>query len=139
MKDIWNGDVVFWESLSVHAVKQARVYNLRVADIYSRLRVPKYQKTFQTAFFISFLILYYAVLVERNPRHVTTVEVLLYVWIAAFAYDEFGELQDAGFMFYQTDFWSLWDVGIIGIGLAFLIASGYMILLAQLISTAETV
>lgn len=42
--------------------------------------------------------------------------------IAAFAYDEFGEFQDAGALFYQTDFWSLWDLGIIGTGVAFLIA-----------------
>jgi len=42
--------------------------------------------------------------------------------IAAFAYDEFGEFQDAGVLFYQTDFWSLWDLGIIGTGVAFLIA-----------------
>lgn len=121
--DIWHGDVVFWESLSVHAVKKARTHNKRVADPYSRLRVPKYQKAFQVAFFASFLALYYAVLVERNPRSITATEALLYVWIAAFAYDEFGEFQDAGILFYQTDFWSLWDCGIIGTGAAFLVTS----------------
>ena len=123
VQDIWQGDVIFWENLSVHAVKKARVYNKRVADVYSRLRVPKYQKAFQVAFFALFLLLYYAVLVERNPKHVTPTEVFLYIWIAAFAYDEFGEIQDAGVLFYQTDFWSLWDIGIIGVGIAFLIAS----------------
>lgn len=121
--DIWNGDVVFWESLSVHAVKKPRVYNKRVADPFSRLRVPKYQKFFQTAFFISLLALYYAVLVERNPEHITATEAMLYIWIAAFAYDEFGEIQDAGLMFYQTDFWSLWDIGIIGVSAAFVVTS----------------
>ena len=124
VEDIWNGDVIFWESLSVRAVKKARVYNKRVADPFSRLRVPKYQKAFQTAFFISLLVLYYAVLVERNPRHITATESLLYIWIAAFAYDEFGEIQDAGLMFYQTDFWSLWDIGIIGVSAAFVITRG---------------
>lgn len=39
---------------------------------------------------------------------------------AAFAYDEFGEFRDAGSLFYATDFWSLWDVGIIGVGTAYL-------------------
>lgn len=68
-------------------------------------------------------MLYYAVLVERNPKHVTVKEVFLYLWIAAYAYDEFGEFLDAGLKFYQTDFWSLWDLAIIGIGLAFLITS----------------
>lgn len=64
--DIWNGDVIFWESVSTHSVKKARPYNKRVADPFARLRVPKYQKAFQVAFFVSFLILYYAVLVERS-------------------------------------------------------------------------
>jgi len=123
VEDIWNGDVIFWESLSVHAVKKPRAYNKRVADPFTRLRVPKYQKAFQVAFFISFLILYYAVLVERDPLHITATEAVLYVWIAAFAYDEFGEIKDAGLMFYQTDFWSLWDIAIIGVSAAFVIMS----------------
>lgn len=93
----------------------------RKADPYCRLRVPKYQKVFEAIFFVSFLALYYAVLAERNPRHITPIEVLLYIWIAAFAYDEFGELRDAGTLFYAADFWSLWDIGIIGVGAAYLI------------------
>lgn len=121
VEDIWNGDVIFWESLSVHAVKKPRAYNKRVADPFTRLRVPKYQKAFQIAFFLSFLLLYYAVLVERNPQHITPTEILLYIWIAAYAYDEFGEVMDAGLMFYQVDFWSLWDLGIIGVSAAFVV------------------
>lgn len=70
-----------------------------------------------------FLVLYYAVLIERNPRKITVVEVLLYIWIAAFTYEEFGEFQDAGTLFYAADFWSLWDIGIVGIGFAFLVSS----------------
>ncbi len=73
-----------------------------------------------------FLGLYYAVLVERNPREITAVEVLLYVWIAAFAYAEFGEFKDAGTRFYAADFWSLWDIGIIGVGVAYLVSSKYL-------------
>ncbi|EXJ74919.1 uncharacterized protein A1O5_01615 [Cladophialophora psammophila CBS 110553] len=121
VEDIWNGDVIFWESLSVHAVKKPRVYNKRVADPFTRLRVPKYQKAFQISFFLSFLALYYAVLVERDPSHITATETVLYIWIAAFAYDELGEIKDAGLMFYQTDFWSLWDIAIIGVSAAFVI------------------
>lgn len=120
---IWNGDVIFWESLSTHSEKKARLYNKALADPFARLRVPKYQKALQVLFFLSFLLLYYCVLVERNPRHVTVTEVFLYLWIAAYAYDEFGEFLDAGYKFYQTDFWSLWDLAIIGIGAAFLITS----------------
>lgn len=57
----------------------------------------------------------------RNPQQVNFSEVLLYVWILAFAYDEFGEIQDAGLMLYRTDFWSLWDLGILGLGIAFFV------------------
>ena len=100
--DIWHGDIIFWESLSTHSIKKAQIQSRRVTDPYTRLRVPKYQKAFQVAFFASFLALYYAVLVERNPRHVTVKEIFLYIWIAAFAYDEFGEFKDAGVLFYRT-------------------------------------
>lgn len=91
--DIWNGHIIFWESLSVHSKKKAKFYNKARADPYCRLRVPKYQKSFEALFFALFLGLYYAVLVEKNPQKITPVEVLLYIWIAAFAYDEFGEFR----------------------------------------------
>ena len=123
--DIWNGHIIFWESLSVHSKKKAKLYNKARADLYCRLRVPKYQKSFEALFFALFLGLYYAVLVERNPQKITPVEVSLYLWIAAFAYDEFGEFRDAGVSFYVADFWSLWDIGIIGIGLAYMVSSEY--------------
>ncbi|KAL9000108.1 MAG: hypothetical protein Q9169_001183 [Polycauliona sp. 2 TL-2023] len=121
MDAIWNGEIIFWESLSLHTRKRAQIYHQRKADPYCRLRVPRYQKAFEAAFFAIFLGLYYAVLVERNPQHITLIEILLYVWIFSFACDEFGEFRDAGSLFYATDFWSLWDLGIIGIGTAYLI------------------
>jgi len=62
-------------------------------------------------------------LVERNPRKITATEILLYIWIAAFACDEFGEFKDAGTLFYAADFWSLWDIIVIAIGIAFFISS----------------
>lgn len=62
-------------------------------------------------------------LVERNSQKISAVEVLLYIWISAFAYDELGEYLDAGSSFYATDFWSLWDLGIIGVGFAYMISS----------------
>ena len=71
--DIWNGHIIFWESLSVHSKKKAKLYNKVRADPYCRLRVPKYQKSFEALFFVLFLGLYYAVLVERNPRKITPV------------------------------------------------------------------
>ncbi|KAL9102053.1 MAG: hypothetical protein Q9163_002761 [Psora crenata] len=115
INDIWHGRIVFWDSLYVHSKKEAKVYN-------KGLRVPKYQKAFEAVFFVLFLVLYYIVLSERNPNSITTAEIFLFVWIAAFAYEEFGELKDTGALFYTTDFWSLWNIAIVGVGIAFLIA-----------------
>lgn len=78
---------------------------------------------FEAAFFISFLLLYYSVLVERKQGSIGFFEVLMDVWIAAFAYDELSGLVDAGMLFYQMDFWSLWNLGIIGVGFAFIATS----------------
>lgn len=85
---IWRGDIVFWESLSLYSVKAATVYNKKRADPYSRLRVPRYLKAFEFLFFASFLGLYYVVLVQKKFHSLMPAEVLLYVWIASFAYNE---------------------------------------------------
>jgi hypothetical protein len=82
-----------------------------------------YRKAFEAVFFVSFLLLYYAVLLERNPTRVGNFEAILYVWIAAFAYDELSGLVDSGMLFYQMTFWNLWDLCIIGTGLAFVVTS----------------
>ena len=78
---------------------------------------------FEAGFFISFLLLYYSVLVERKPDGLGFFEIFMDVWIVAFAYDELSGLIDAGMLFYQMDFWSLWNLGIIGVGFAFIITS----------------
>ncbi|RFU32093.1 hypothetical protein B7463_g4254, partial [Scytalidium lignicola] len=118
---IWTGDITFWESLSEHTKKKAQFYNSRASDPFTRLRVPRYIKAFEVFFFASFLFLYYAVLIERNPFHITPLEIVLYVWFAAFAYDELGEFIDAGSIFYAIDIWNSCDLIIILIGVAFLI------------------
>jgi hypothetical protein len=64
---IWNGDITFWQSMSAHARKKPQFYNKRKSDPFIRLRVPRYIKAFEVLFFATFLALYYAVLVERNP------------------------------------------------------------------------
>lgn len=53
--------------------------------------------------------------------HVTVEEVILLFWLVAFSYDEFGQFYDAGMTFYATDFWSIWDFGIVAIGVTFFI------------------
>ena len=76
-----------------------------------RLRVPRYLKIFETLYFAVFLGLYYIVLTHRSFHHVTSAEVILYIWIVGFAYDEFGEFNDAGQLsFYASDFWWTWDI-----------------------------
>jgi hypothetical protein len=59
--------------------------------------------------------------VERNPKAISFIEVLMYIWIAAFAYDEFSGISDAGMLLYRMDFWSVWNIGIIGTGMIFVI------------------
>ncbi|KAF4806634.1 Calcium channel YVC1 [Colletotrichum fructicola] len=116
---IWNGDIIFWDSLSVHAEKKPRFYNAHTTDIFSRLRVPKYLKAWEAFFFLIFLVLYYSVLVQQNTERITHNEIVLYLWLAAFLYDELSEWADAGTIFYATDIWNMFDMIMIGIGIAF--------------------
>lgn len=140
---IFWGDIVFWETLSTHAsnTKKARVYNKQRSDPFCRLRVPVYLKTFETLFFLAFLAFYYTVLGQKPYKDIYASEILLYVWIASFAYNgefrrkrgagghdarlltavssELGEFFDAGSTLYAKDFWMTWDLGIIFTGAAF--------------------
>jgi hypothetical protein len=64
---IWNGDITFWDGLNEKTLKKPQFYKKSQSDPFARLRVPRYIKAFEVAFFASFLFFYYAVLVERNP------------------------------------------------------------------------
>jgi hypothetical protein len=64
---IWNGDITFWESLSVGTIKKPQFYNPRHSDAFTRLRVPRYIKAFEVLFFATFLFLYYAVCKDPSP------------------------------------------------------------------------
>jgi len=121
---IWNGDIIFWDKLSIHTEKKPRFYNINTADPFSRLRVPKYLKAFEVVFFGIFLALYYSVLVERNPYRISFIEILLYLWFAAFTYDEISEWTDAGSIFYAADVWNVFDMIMIAIGFVFACMSG---------------
>ncbi|KEQ71784.1 hypothetical protein M436DRAFT_50716, partial [Aureobasidium namibiae CBS 147.97] len=119
---IWTGDIMFWNKLSADAQKKAQIYQRKNTDPFCRLRVPLYLKAFEVLFFAAFLAFYYAVLMQRSFYSVTTAEVFLYIWIASFAHNEIGEFWDAGTTtFYLADFWSLWDLFVIGVGGAFFI------------------
>ncbi|TKA62017.1 hypothetical protein B0A55_10288 [Friedmanniomyces simplex] len=118
---IWRGDIMFWESFGQHSTKQARIYNERRSDPFCRLRVPLYSKIFEVLFFAAFLAFYYTVLEQKSAHKVTGAEIMLYIWFASFTYNEAVEFWDAGIAFYAIDFWSLWDLGIIATGVAFLV------------------
>lgn len=60
---------------------------------------------------------------ERKQTGIGIFEALMDLWIVAFAYDELSGIIDAGMLFYRMDFWSLWNLGIIGVGFAFVVAS----------------
>lgn len=55
-------------------------------------------------------------------------ESVLYIWFAAFAYDELSEFIDAGSIFYVVDIWNGCDLIIVLIGLAYVIISKLSIL-----------
>lgn len=120
---IWSGDIIFWDSLSVHSTKKPRFYNPHTADPFSRLRVPKYLKSWEVLFFCVFLCLYYVVLIVRDESRITVPEIILFFWIAAFFYDELSEWLDAGSIFYATDIWNVFDMVMITIGFTFGILS----------------
>ncbi|KAK8011441.1 ion transporter [Apiospora arundinis] len=118
---IWDGDIIFWDRLSAHSTKKPRFYNPHTADPFCRLRVPKYLKAFEVIFFAAFIFIFYAVCIEQSVYRVTPMEVLLYVWLAAFFYDEVSEYLDAGSIFYAADVWNVFDVIMISIGICFAI------------------
>ncbi|KAI0397779.1 hypothetical protein F5Y17DRAFT_454663 [Xylariaceae sp. FL0594] len=118
---IWNGDIIFWERLLASSKKKPRFYNPHTADPFSRLRVPKYLKAYEVAFFCGFLLLYYGVLIEQNRYAITPLEITLYIWFAAFFYDEVSEYIDAGSVFYAADVWNLFDMVMIAIGIVYFV------------------
>ncbi|RDL30376.1 Uncharacterized protein BP5553_10254 [Venustampulla echinocandica] len=118
---IWRGDIVFWGNLHEHARKKSQFYHRSQSDPYSRLRVPRYLKISEFAFFVTFLFFYSAVLVEHNMYHVTVSEGLLYIWLASFMCAELSQFIGAGTMVYAVDLWNGFDMTMLLIGAAFIV------------------
>ncbi|KAK8250040.1 hypothetical protein IWZ00DRAFT_292799 [Phyllosticta capitalensis] len=118
---IWTGDIVFWERLTVNAVKKPRYHNQAVGDPWCRLRVPRYMKSFEMAFFLAMLALFYVVSLQRELWSITIWEVIFYLFIAGYACDEWIGFKDAGARLYATDLWSVLDISIILNGLVFFV------------------
>ena len=70
---------------------------------------------------------------NKPSYHIDLLEVLLYVWFAAFTYDELGEFIDAGSIFYAVDIWNGCDIIIILIGIAFAITSEWLNIVSELV------
>lgn len=124
---IWNGNIVYWDALSLHATKQPRFYQRDMADPYSRLRVPKYMKCWEVVFFGIFLCLYYGVLVRARKDNLTLVEGALWFWFSAFLFDELSEWGDAGSIIYTADIWNFFDMIVLGIGFLFIVLSRFLL------------
>ena len=122
---IWNGNIVYWDALSINANKQPRFYNPGASDPYSRLRVPKYMKCWEVVFFGVFLCFYYTVLIKARRDNLTAIEAVLWFWFAAFLYDEVSEWGDAGPTIYTADIWNFFDIAVIVIGFVFIIMSEF--------------
>ncbi|KAK9375793.1 uncharacterized protein V1513DRAFT_397903 [Lipomyces chichibuensis] len=124
VSSIWEGRIVFWDSISVQSKKKASFYNPRRPgnDWYSRLRVPKYRMFFMMVNYAVLLALYYAVLTERNITRVTALEIALDVWFAGFVYEEIGQVRESGSIrYYASDYWSAFDLAMIVIFLTFFV------------------
>lgn len=120
---IWNGNIVYWDALSLHATKQPRFYSPQNADPFSRLRVPKYKKCWEVVFFGVFLFLYYTVLIKARKDNLSVVEGALWFWFVAFLFEELSEWGDAGSFIYTADIWNFFDMIVILIGFVFIIMS----------------
>lgn len=90
------------------------LYDPRDASLFklSRLRVPRYRHFLSTLSFAVLLCLYVAVLIERS-LHITTVEVVFWLWSAGFMLDEIVGFNEQGFSLYLMSFWNLFDLGIL--------------------------
>lgn len=119
INSIWKGEIIFWDSLTISCVKKPRYYKKKNGDPWCRLRVPRYMKTFEIIFFVCFLALFYTVSLQRVKEYVTPWEMFFYVFVLGFAFDEVDDFIESGASFYQTDIWSIWDIGIVIIGLLF--------------------
>lgn len=153
---LWNGKIVFWDGISREATKSAHIYSMGAAfrtgkggsnpfrfwkknnatectnhDIYARLRVPKYRSFFIMINYAILLGLFYLLLfTESADLGITMTEILLHVWFAGFATDEFMQAREAVSLgHYTIDYWSVFDITIVLIYLVFFCLRTYSYLL----------
>lgn len=120
---IWSGHVMYWETIDVGAKKHAHIYEPRSpVDWYSRLRVPRYRAFFMMINYATLMSLFYMFLFEntRQESRFVSTELLLNIWFIGFVLDEVSKAREAGsFGQYLADFWSFFDVCIVGVFISF--------------------
>lgn len=119
---IWSGRIMYWETIGVGAKKNVHLYDpSEPVDWYSRLRVPRYRAFFMMINYTILLALFYTLLFRKNkPWVAVTVEFFLNVWFLGFVLDELSQVREAGSLAqYFGDFWSLFDLCIVGIFMLF--------------------
>lgn len=112
---VFYGNIIFH---TAHAERIPRFYDRNTDSIVTRLKVPRYIKSFEAAFYFSLFMLCYFVVSEEHGNQITLMETLLYIWIASLAHNEISKRAEAGFLFYSLDMWKTWDQAIIGVGVA---------------------
>lgn len=118
MAGIWSGRIMYWKTIEKNAKKTIHLYNPRnPVDWYSRLRVPRYRSFFMMINYSVLITLFYVLLFRRHHAgSAAVVEFFLNVWFAGFVLDELSQVREAGsFEQYIADFWSYFDLCIVGI------------------------
>ncbi|SMY27948.1 unnamed protein product [Zymoseptoria tritici ST99CH_1A5] len=108
------------------------LYNPREASLFklSRLRVPRYRQVFSTLSFATMLGLFIAVLVDRSIE-ITPLEVLFWFWSIGYMLDEVVGFTEQGFGLYILSFWNAFDLGILGLFVAYYCLRLYGVVIAE--------
>lgn len=127
---VFDGTIIFH---TANGIRIPRFYDRNTDSMVTRLKVPRYIKSFEAVFHLGLFILCYFVVSEEHGDRITPMETLLYVWIASLAHNEISRRADASALFYSLDIWNAWDQSIIVVGVAsFLLrASGWLIQSSQ--------
>lgn len=119
---IWSGRIMYWRTIEAGSKKSVHLYNPRNhVDWYSRLRVPRYRSFFMMINYSILMALFYVLLFRRHhDGSAGIIEGLMHFWFIGFVLDELSQAMEAGsFNQYLADFWSFFDICIVGIFMVF--------------------
>ncbi|CAN6669889.1 hypothetical protein TRVA0_042S00606 [Trichomonascus vanleenenianus] len=117
---IWNGRIAYWNDMDTLAKKSAHINKDRgLGNMFVRLRVPQYRAFFMMLNYAILLLLFYTFLFR--PVEGSLVETCLHVWFLGIVVDEIMQVRQASSLgHYAIDYWSIFDLTIIAVYLAFL-------------------